>query len=93
MKLPSLSKIVIPLVILILFLMHFPHQTKSTEVGVRVIKWSPFAKRGVVEKIYAPGATYFFPPVINEWYTFDTKLQNMEMTASRRGARRGRDDL
>ncbi|MDD5669492.1 MAG: prohibitin family protein [Candidatus Omnitrophica bacterium] len=70
-----------------------PHQTKSTEVGVRVIKWSPFAKSGVVQQVYAPGVTYFFPPFINEWYTFDTKLQNMEMTASERGVRMGKDDL
>jgi len=37
-----------------------PHSTGSTEVGVRTIKWSPFAKSGVDQKIYAPGATYFF---------------------------------
>jgi regulator of protease activity HflC (stomatin/prohibitin superfamily) len=60
---------------------------------VRVIKWSPFAKKGLVQQVYAPGATYFFPPVINAWYTFDTKLQNMEMTVAQRGARMGRDDL
>lgn len=88
-----INKLVIMGIIVLLFLMYFPHHTNSTEVGVRVIKWSPFAKKGVVEQIYLPGATYFFPPIINEWYTFDTKLQNMEMTASRGGARAGRDDL
>ncbi len=76
-----------------LFLAHFPHHTKSTEVGVRVVKWSPFAPKGVMRQVYAPGATYFFPPVINDWYTFDTKLRNMEMTASKRGVRSERDDL
>ncbi len=77
----------------IVILMFFPHQTRSTEVGVRVIKWSPFAARGVARQTYAPGATYFFAPILNEWYTFDTKLQNMEMTAFTRGSRYGRDDL
>ena len=72
---------------------YFPHSTKSTEVGVRVIKWSPLAKSGVVKEVYPPGATYFFPPIINEWYTFDTRLQNLEMIATRRGSRQGRDDL
>ncbi|MBF0483437.1 MAG: prohibitin family protein [Candidatus Omnitrophica bacterium] len=81
------------LILLLIFIL-FPHQTRSTEVGIRVIKWSPIAKQGVVQKIYAPGATYFFPPVINDWYTFDTKLQNMEMTATHsRGARQGNDAL
>lgn len=89
----SSAKFIIPVVALFLFLILFPHHTKSTEVGVRVIKWSPFVKKGIVRQVYAPGATYFFPPLINEWYTFDSKLQNMEMTASARGARGGRDDL
>ena len=71
-----------------------PHSTGSTEVGVRTIKWSPFAKPGVLQKVYAPGATYFFAPVINDWNTFDTKLRNMEMTMTRgQGAHYGRDDL
>ncbi len=94
MKHKSLSPLIFPAVIILaIFFIYFPHQTKSTEVGVRIIKWSPFAKAGVQEKTYAPGAKYFFPPVINEWYTFDTKLQNMEMTVSHKGARFGKDDL
>lgn len=94
MRIKALVKLALTFVIfLFLFTITFPHHTKSTEVGVRVIKWSPMAKKGVVKDIYAPGATYFFMPVINEWYTFDAKLQNMEMTASYRGAREGRDDL
>lgn len=71
----------------------FPHSTKSTEIGVRVVKWWPLTKRGIVPDIYAPGATYFFPLFFNEWYTFDTRSQNLEMTAHRRGNRVERDDL
>jgi len=71
-----------------------PHQTGSTEVGVRTIKWSPFVKSGVSQQIYAPGATYFFPPFFNDWTVFDTKLRNMEMTIKpNKGAHLGPDDL
>ena len=88
-----LTRLVAFSILFLIFTAYFPHHTKSTEIGVRVIKWSPFVKRGTM-KTYDPGATYFFPPLINEWYTFDTKLQNTEMTAtSFRGARPGRDDL
>jgi regulator of protease activity HflC (stomatin/prohibitin superfamily) len=92
-KTRTITHAVILLIVISFFAAFFPHQTKPTEVGVRVIKWAPFTKRGVVKNIYAPGATYFFPPVINEWYTFDTKLQNMEMASANRGARVGKDDL
>ena len=71
-----------------------PYSTGPNEVGVRVIKLGLFMKRGVEEKVYRPGATYFFIPVLNEWHTFDTKLQNMEMTLdTQAGDREGRDDL
>ncbi len=71
-----------------------PHSTDSTEVGVRTVKFAIFGKKGVEEKYYAPGSTYFFLPFINDWHTFDTKLQNMEMTYhARQGDRAGRDDL
>jgi len=71
-----------------------PHSTDSTEVGVRTIKFSFFGKKGVEEKYYAPGSTYFFMPFINDWHTFDTKLQNLEMTYDpNKGDRRTRDDL
>ncbi|MGE5308199.1 MAG: SPFH domain-containing protein, partial [Deltaproteobacteria bacterium] len=84
----------VPLVILFVFCMLFvAHRTNSTEVGIRVIKWSPFAKKGLHPHVYAPGAVYFFAPFINDWYTFDTKLQNMEMTQDYRNARMGKDDL
>ncbi len=70
------------------------HSTKTTEVGVRVIKWNPFGKAGVVKTVYPPGAMYFFPNFINEWHTFDTRLQNIEMTlAPVPGSRHQRDDL
>ncbi len=68
--------------------------TGETEVGVRTVKVGIFAPQGVENKVYAPGSTYFFLPFINDWHTFDTKLQNLEMTAhSSRGDRQGRDDL
>ncbi|HAH20254.1 MAG: hypothetical protein A2Y00_06230 [Omnitrophica WOR_2 bacterium GWF2_43_52] len=92
-KVTSLKQLVVAGIIALIVIAYFPHHTKSTEVGVRVVKWSPFAKMGTM-KIYDPGTTNFFPPIINEWYIFDTKLQNMEMTAyAFRGARAGRDDL
>jgi regulator of protease activity HflC (stomatin/prohibitin superfamily) len=53
------------------------HSTDSTEVGVRTVKW--LGKRGVENQVYQPGAAYFFPPIINEWDTFDTRLQVVEM--------------
>jgi regulator of protease activity HflC (stomatin/prohibitin superfamily) len=71
-----------------------PHSTESTEVGVRTVKFALFGKKGVEERVYAPGSTYFFLPFINDWHTFDTKLQNLEMTYDRgRGDRKSRDDL
>ena len=71
-----------------------PHSTDSTEVGVRTVKFALWGKKGVEGKYYAPGSTYFFIPFINDWHTFDTKLQNMEMTFhARKGDRSGRDDL
>jgi regulator of protease activity HflC (stomatin/prohibitin superfamily) len=90
----SLGLSLVPVIIAFLILLpFFAHQTRPTEVGIRVIKWSPFAKQGIDPHIYQPGATYFFPPIINGWHTFDTKLQNMEMTVAARGSRMGRDDL
>ena len=70
------------------------YSTDSTEVGVRTRKFSLFGNTGVEEKVYAPGSTYFFLPFINDWHTFDTKLQNLEMVfESNRGDRRTQDDL
>lgn len=71
-----------------------PHTTGETEVGVRTRKLSFFGDKGVEDRVYAQGATYFFLPFINDWHVFDTKLQNLEMTLSKvRGDRRTRDDL
>ena len=53
------------------------HATDSTEVGVRTVKF--FGKRGVETNIYQPGSAYFFMPIFNEWDTFDTRLQVVEM--------------
>ena len=71
-----------------------PHSTSTTEVGVRTVKFALFGKKGVQDTVYAPGSTYFFMPFVNDWNTFDTRLQNLEMTASpMKGDRPGRDDL
>ncbi len=85
---------VICLVVMVSFTGCVPHSTDSTEVGVRTKKFSFIGMKGVEEKYYAPGSTYFFLPFINDWHTFDTKLQNLEMTFSTKsGDRRTRDDL
>src|SRR4030042_299277 len=71
-----------------------PRTTGGTEVGVRTIKLGVFAKKGVEDKVYAPGSTYLFLPFVNDWHTFDTKLQNLEMTMNpATGDRKARDDL
>jgi regulator of protease activity HflC (stomatin/prohibitin superfamily) len=71
-----------------------PHTTGPTEVGVRTVKFAVFGHRGVEEHVYAPGATYFFPALINDWSTFDTRLQQVEMTHdARSGDKNYRDDL
>ncbi len=72
-----------------------PHTTGDTEVGVRTVKWGfGVLDVGVEEKNYPPGSTFFFTPLVNDWHTFDTKLQNIEMTIQRgKGDRSERDDL
>lgn len=67
------------------------YSTDSTEIGVRTRKiWNA----GVEDHIYSPGATYFFVPFLSDWATFDTKLQNLEMTnTSGRGDRVGDDAI
>jgi regulator of protease activity HflC (stomatin/prohibitin superfamily) len=70
------------------------YSTGTTEVGVRTIKWSLFGKSGVEDKVYQPGATYFFLPFFNEFDRFDARLQVIEMTATvNRGDKIGVDDL
>ena len=63
--------------------------TEANEVGVRVNKLT-----GVEQRTYAPGGTYFFFPFINDWYTFSTKTQTLEMTARKgQGDRDEVDDV
>ncbi len=72
----------------------FLYSTGETEVGVRTKKLTLWGEKGVEDKAYPPGSTYIFMPFINDWHTFDTKLQNLEMVYERgRGDRRSRDDL
>ncbi len=81
--------------LVLMFVGGFVHRTDSTSVGVRTIKFSPIpSRKGVQTTYYAPGAMYFFPPILNDWHTFDTKLQNLDMTmSSQSGDLRTRDDL
>lgn len=71
------------------------HSTNETEVGVLVCKIGlGCAHQGVQEVVYPPGSTNFFAAWIRDWYTFDTKVQNLEMSAkSDTGDRSERDDL
>jgi regulator of protease activity HflC (stomatin/prohibitin superfamily) len=63
--------------------------TGSTEVGVRVNKLT-----GIDETIYAPGGTYFFMPLVNDWYTFSMQTQALAMTrATGNGQRDEQDDV
>lgn len=65
------------------------YSTDSTEVGVRTKK---IFGAGIEKHIYPPGATYFFAPFVSDWATFDIKLQNLEMTATKDRGDRGGDD-
>ena len=58
------------------------HSTSANEVGVLTRKIAPFGIKGVQPEVYDPGATYFFTPVITDWHTFETKLQNLRMVKS-----------
>ncbi len=70
------------------------YSTGPNEVGVRTKKFTLFGAKGVEPKAYQPASTYIFLPFINDWHTFDTKLQNLEMVFEKgRGDRRTRDDL
>ena len=53
--------------------------TGGTEVGIRTKKMAFIGEKGVEEKVYPPGSTYFILPYINDWHTLDTKRQNLEM--------------
>jgi regulator of protease activity HflC (stomatin/prohibitin superfamily) len=69
--------------------------TGETEVGVLVCKISlGCSNKGVQEQLYPPGSTNVFAPFIRDFYTFDTKVQNLQMVASSKtGDRTERDDL
>lgn len=58
------------------------HSTGPTEVGVK------FNKVTGSTEIYAPGRTYFFLPVINDWSKLETKLVNVPMQISGQGEER-----
>jgi hypothetical protein len=65
-----------------------PHQTEATEVGIK------FNKLTRSFEMKEAGATYFFPPIINDWKTYDVSLRNLAMTtADTTGSRREKDDL
>jgi regulator of protease activity HflC (stomatin/prohibitin superfamily) len=71
------------------------HKTGETEVGVLVCKIGVGCEgKGVQTATYPPGSTTFFLPFIRDFYTFDTKIQNLEMVRdSKRGDRAAADDL
>ena len=71
-----------------------PHDTASTEVGVRTAKVALVGSPGVVREVYPSGGTFFFAPIINDWNVYDVGLQNLAMTRSPdSGAREGDDSL
>ena len=71
-----------------------PYSTGPTEIGVRTVKWSPTGQKGVEDKKYEPGSTFFFVPFLTDWNTFDTRVQKLEMSASETGGdRMSMDDL
>jgi len=71
------------------------HSTGETEVGVLVCKIGlGCAHKGVQDQLYPPGSTTLFLARIRDFYTFDTKVQNLEMVlAQGRGDRGAQDDL
>lgn len=65
------------------------HATEAGEVGVKVNLLT-----GLDPEVYAPGGTYFFPPLITDFYTFSTQAQTLTMLAdTSAGDRAGKDDL
>ena len=70
------------------------HSTDSTEVGVLTRKLGLFGKAGIQDEVYAPGATYMFPPFITDWTTYDVSLQNLSMVRDvTKGDRDSEDDV
>lgn len=90
------KSVVSSLVVIILIIAVFQsiRSTGPTEVGVLVNKVSLLGKTGVQDKVYQPGSTYFVWPFITDWYTFDTKIRNLEMVReTKRGDRASPDEL
>jgi regulator of protease activity HflC (stomatin/prohibitin superfamily) len=69
-----------------------PHTTGSTEVGVRTNQIGLIFEKGVLENVYPPGSTSFFPPVVTDWALFDTAIQNLVMTREQNKGSRPTDD-
>jgi regulator of protease activity HflC (stomatin/prohibitin superfamily) len=71
------------------------HKTGENEVGVLVCKIALGCEsKGVQNALYPSGSTNFFAPFIRDFYTFDTRIQNLEMTAKTgQGDRHAADDL
>ena len=70
------------------------YTTGPNEVGVRTRKLAIMNEKGVENRAYPAGSTFFFFPFINDFHTFDTREQNLKMTFSAEsGDRKGRDDL
>ncbi|MBG91401.1 MAG: hypothetical protein CL521_06270 [Actinobacteria bacterium] len=68
--------------------------TSSNEVGVRTRNFGFLGTQGIEDRIYQPASTYLILPYVNSWHTFNTNLQNIEMTLSRSsGDIRAQDDL
>ena len=64
-----------------------PHTTEATEVGVQ------FNKITHSTQVREPGATYFFPPIINDWTVYDVSTQSLIMSHKAGGEGREKDDL
>jgi regulator of protease activity HflC (stomatin/prohibitin superfamily) len=88
-----MKRAAIPLLVLIAFLTLSactPHTTEATEVGVQ------FNKITHSTEVRQPGATYFFPPIINDWTKFDVSTQSLIMSHKSGGERpekQEKDDL
>jgi regulator of protease activity HflC (stomatin/prohibitin superfamily) len=84
----TIRSIVFALIAVVLFARCTPHSTGVTEVGVKFNKLTRSVERA------APGATYLFIPVINDWNKYDTSTQSLVMSADTAGGDRGeKDDL
>jgi len=94
MRFPAKRLSLLPVLAIVSLTGCYPYSTGPTEVGVRTIKLGILRSSGVEQRAYEPGATYWFIPFINDWHTFDTRIQVLEMTLQTgKGDREGRDDL